>query len=325
MPLLLLLAFRDSPTTALQADRGGGLTDPPGRGEDSSISYAEYAIAVLHNGLGRYQLAMAAAQRSNDHHPREQGGAAQVELVEAAVRCGAPDVAATALAYLRQRTRSAGTDWALGLEARSSGASSRFGERAEPLYREALDRFDRTPARVDLARAHLVYGEWLRRGAPPGRRARAAALGARALRGDRRSPVRRTRCPRAARDGREGAHPQRRDARCPTAQEIQVARHARDGLSNPEIGARLFISRRTVEYHLHKVFAKLEISRPSSPACSRIAWTGTPSGLPADRSEGRGSTAGITTGASGWGVTNASDRLTADTRGMETTSWRHRA
>ena len=202
---------------------------------------------------------MAAAQRSNDHHPREQGGAAQVELVEAAVRCGAPDVAATALAYLRQRTRSAGTDWALGVEARSAALLA-LGERAEPLYREALDRFGRTPARVDLARAHLVYGEWLRR---ERRRVDAreqlrsahelfVAIGARPF------------AERAAREllatgekARTRSVETRDDL---TAQESQVARHARDGLSNPEIGARLFISRRTVEYHLHKVFAKLEIS-----------------------------------------------------------------
>jgi DNA-binding CsgD family transcriptional regulator len=256
--VLLLVAWSEQSDLAIRRIERA-LEDAMSRGEETSISYAEYAASVLYNSLGRYELAAAAAQRSNDHHAREEGGAAQIELVEAAVRSGAPAVAATAFRHLSERTRASGTDWALGIEARA-GALLAEGERADLLYREAIDRLARTRARTDLARAHLVYGEWLRR-----ERHRVdareqlrtahdlfATIGAQAY------------AERAAREllatGERARARSSETGSDLTAQEGQIARLARDGLSNPEIAARLFISPRTVEYHLHKVFTKLGIT-----------------------------------------------------------------
>jgi DNA-binding CsgD family transcriptional regulator len=178
------------------------------------------------------------------------------------VRCGSLEAAATAFDQLCDVTTAGGTDWALGVEARSR-ALLRDGEEAEDCYREAIERLGRTRARVDLARAHLVYGEWLRRAR---RRLDArghlrtahelfAAMGADAF------------ADRAARELQATGETARKrsieTADELTAQEYQVARLARDGLSNPEIGARLFISPRTVQYHLRKVFGKLDISSRS--------------------------------------------------------------
>jgi DNA-binding CsgD family transcriptional regulator len=217
-------------------------------------------MAVLHNGLARYQDALAAAQRACED-PDEQVFSllAAIELIEAAARSGVPEQAADALERLAHSTRASGTDWALGIEARSRALLS-DGEAAERRYREAIDRLGRTRIRVDLARAHLVYGEWLRRGR---RRtdARAqlrcayelfASMGAEAF------------AERAARELLATGETARKRTveTCNelTAQETQVAWLARDGLSNAEIGARLFISPRTVQYHLRKVFAKLDIT-----------------------------------------------------------------
>jgi tetratricopeptide (TPR) repeat protein len=158
----LLLAAWVGPPTESVGRIEGALEDAADRGEVSALTYGEYATAVLHNGLGQYEAALAAARRSNAHHPRQGGGAAQLELIEAAARTGAPELAAAALEHLSERTRPAGTNWALGLEARASALLA-DGERAETLYREAIDRLARTRARTDLARAHLLYGEWLRR------------------------------------------------------------------------------------------------------------------------------------------------------------------
>jgi DNA-binding CsgD family transcriptional regulator len=220
---------------------------------------AEYASAVLHNGLGRYQAALDAAKRSRDHHPAKGFGRVLSELVEAAARSGEPERAAAALEQLSERTQMGGTDWALGVESRSRALLSE-GQAAEDLYREAIDRLGRTRMRTDLARAHLVYGEWLRR---ERRRTDArehlrtaydmfVTMGAEAF------------AERAARELRatgEKARKRTADTRGQlTPQETQIAQLAADGHSNPEIGARLFISPRTVEYHLHKVFTKLTIT-----------------------------------------------------------------
>jgi DNA-binding CsgD family transcriptional regulator len=234
--------------------------DAIARGEGRTIGAADYAAAVLYNGLGRYTDGLAAARRSSEH-PEELVFATWgwFELVEAATRSGKSDLAADALGQLSEATRAAGTDWSLGVEAHSRALLSE-DEVAEDLYREAIERLARTRVRAWLARAHLVYGEWLRR---QRRRLDAreqlrtahdmlAAMGAEGFAG------------RAARELLATGETARRvtaETRSGlTAQEAQIARLARDGLSNPEIGARLFISPRTVEYHLHKVFGKLNIS-----------------------------------------------------------------
>jgi DNA-binding CsgD family transcriptional regulator len=187
------------------------------------------------------------------------------ELIEAAVRSGQPQLAETALARIAETTRASGTDWGLGIGARCRALLS-DGDAADSLYREAIERLARTRARLQLARAHLLYGEWLRR---ERHRSEAreqlrtayemlAAMGVEAF---------------AARAEREllatGEHI--RKARVETryeltAQEAQVARLARDGLSNAEVGERLFISQHTVAYHLRKVFTKLDITSRSQLA-----------------------------------------------------------
>jgi DNA-binding CsgD family transcriptional regulator len=230
------------------------------RREGIGLTVIQWAETVLYNGLGRYPTALAAAEKATAY-PHGMGAAywALAELVEAATRSGKVEAAAEAHRRLVEVTEPSGSDWALGVEARSHALLS-DGKEAEFLYREAIDRLGRTRIRFDLARAHLLYGEWLRR---EQRRldARAqlrvahelfALMGADAF---------------ADRAGREllatGETVRKRSVETRgelTAQEAQIARLARDGLSNPEIGARLFISPRTVQYHLHKVFTKLGIS-----------------------------------------------------------------
>jgi DNA-binding CsgD family transcriptional regulator len=234
------------------------------RGEGRAIVFADWSSAVLNNGLGNYQEAMTAAQRAIESP--ELGNIprlALVELIEAAARSGRSDIAADALRRLTIATGASGTDWALGVEARSRALLTEGGA-AERLYREAIERLDRTRVRAELARAHLLYGEWLRR---ERRRSDArdqlrtahdmleemdmAGFGERARRELKATGA-------TARKRAPATGVQRL-----TAQEALVGRLARDGLSNPEIGARLFISPRTVQYHLRKVFAKLGISSRS--------------------------------------------------------------
>jgi DNA-binding CsgD family transcriptional regulator len=261
---LLLAGWRGDEAAALPRIQAV-IDDAAARGEESTITVAEYAAAVLYNGLGRHDAAVAAARRASEHHPSGAYPKALVELVEAGMRCGIPEAAAAALAQLRDGTSAGGTDWALGVEARSR-ALVHDGADAEAGYREAIERLGRTRARVDLARAHLLYGEWLRRAR---RRLDArshlraaheqfAAMGVGAF------------ADRAARELQAtGETARKRSVETAdelTAQEYQVARLARDGLSNPEIGARLFISPRTVQYHLRKVFGKLDINSRSQLA-----------------------------------------------------------
>lgn len=234
------------------------------RGEGVGLTIAEWAQAVLGNGIGDYQAAVAAARRAA-HQLADIGVSAwaAVELVEAAVRSGMSDIAADALHRLGEMTSASGTDWARGVEARSRALLSE-GAEAERLYQEAIDRLGRTRMRAELARAHLLYGEWLRRE----RRRIDAREQLRIAHGMLDAIGMEAFAERARRELRAtGETARKRTAAVSgeqlTAQETQIARLARDGLSNPEIGARLFISARTVQYHLRKVFAKAGISSRS--------------------------------------------------------------
>jgi DNA-binding CsgD family transcriptional regulator len=210
---------------------------------------------LLHNAHGRCGEALLDARRACEHEDVMACGWGLVELIEAAVRDGRPDEAAFALDRLSERTRSSGTDWALGVEARCRALVT--GE--ESRYRESIERLARSRAVAELARSRLLYGEWLRR---ENRRTDARELlraahesfgqmGAEAfaLRARRELLATGETVRRVTADTREALTPQ----------EVQVARLARDGHTNPEIGAQLFISPRTVEYHLHKVFRKLDV------------------------------------------------------------------
>jgi DNA-binding CsgD family transcriptional regulator len=219
----------------------------------------EYAKAVLYNGLGRYEDAAVAAQRACAPDDLGFFGWARLELVEAGARSDARAVATEALRDLDERTQADDNEWALGVRARSAALLS-DGAAAEALYRDAIERFDRGRIAVQLARAQLVYGEWLRR---ENRRMAAREQ----LRAAHETCTRIAADAFAARARREllatGETARRRtdDTRdILTPQEAQIARLARDGLSNPEIGAQLFISPRTVQYHLRKVFLKLDIT-----------------------------------------------------------------
>jgi DNA-binding CsgD family transcriptional regulator len=262
----LIIAARQGREDDLLELSEAAMNDIVARDEGAGLSIVRWSRAVLYNGLGRYDEALAAAQEASVYpHDFLYATWGLVELIEAAVRSARPGPAADALQQLSDHTRAGGTDWALGVEARSRALLS-DDEAAESLYREAIERLARTRIRAELARAHLLYGEWLRRRK---RRLDAreqlrtahemfAAMGIEAF------------AQRAARELlATGETARKRTVETSgqlTAQEAQIARLARDGLSNPEIGARLFISPRTVEYHLRKVFAKLDIgSRKQLP------------------------------------------------------------
>jgi DNA-binding CsgD family transcriptional regulator len=229
------------------------------RGYGIGLDALHWARAVLGNGLGRYQEALAAAQPGAAYPPAMTVyGRMLGELVEAAVRCGRPEAAADALGRLAEMARACGTDWICGVEARARALVADPAD-ADDLYRQAIERLGRTRIGTELARAHLLYGEWLRR---EGRRVEArnqlraaheefTSIGMEAF-------AERARAELAA----TGEKVRKRTAETRdelTAQERQIAELARDGFSNPEIGARLFLSRRTVQYHLGKVFGKLGI------------------------------------------------------------------
>ena len=245
------------------------------RGEGSAIGAAWWLIALLHNGHGHYGEALAAARQACEHEDAVFYGWALVELIEAGVRGGQLEEAAAALDRLSERTQASGTEWALGTEARCRALLSDDESR----YQESVERLARSRAAVELARSHLLYGEWLRR---ENRRV------------DAREQL------RAAHDmfGRMGAAAFAERARRElsatgetvrkrtvetvaelTAQEAQVARLAAQGRTNPEIGAMLFISPRTVEYHLRKVYPKLGIN--SRRELRRALPDAEPSAVPA--------------------------------------------
>jgi DNA-binding CsgD family transcriptional regulator/tetratricopeptide (TPR) repeat protein len=258
---LAVLAGRAAEATALIDAITRDVTP---RGEGIGLTVVDWAHAVLNNGLGNYQEAMTSAQRSTGYL-REMTAPTwtMVELIEAAARSGRDDIAADALARLAETTSASGTDWGRGVEARSRALLSE-GDTAERLYREAIERLARRRVRADLARAHLVYGEWLRRE----RRRVDARVELRTALEMLESMGMEGFAERARRELQATGETSRKRTVTATdhgltAQEWQVARLAREGLSNPEIGARLFISARTVQYHLRKVFAKLDISSRS--------------------------------------------------------------
>jgi DNA-binding CsgD family transcriptional regulator/tetratricopeptide (TPR) repeat protein len=256
---LLLAALRGDPaeaatlidTTIAAAEAGG---------QGIAVTLANWVAAILYNGLGRYGEALAAANRASDDTPGLYASMwALPELIEAAARSGNPHVAGDALERLTEITQAGGTDFGLGIEARSRAlvSDSHVGE---GWYREAIDRLGRTKLRPELARAHLVYGEWLRR---ENRRVDAReqlrtahqmldSIGMAAFAGRARHELQAT-----------GERPRKRTVAAVstlTAQEVHIARLARDGQTNSEIGAHLFLSARTVEWHLRKVFTKLGIA-----------------------------------------------------------------
>jgi DNA-binding CsgD family transcriptional regulator len=229
-----------------------------GRGEGAGLEFMDWAESLLYNGLGRYGEALAAAKHVLGHADLVPVNWTLPELIEAAVRVGNSELAAEAVPRLTERASASGTDWALGVAARSRALVDE--ERAENLFIEAIERLGKTRMAVDLARGHLLYGEWLRR-----QRRRLDARSELRIAYDMFSEfgmeafAERTRVELLA----TGEHARRRTIETRddlTPQEAEIARLARDGLSNSEIGARLFISKHTVEYHLRKVFAKLGIS-----------------------------------------------------------------
>jgi len=231
------------------------------------ITMADYTSAMANNAVGNYQEVMAASVRAASHSQSSssstrlsvRGAWQALEIVEAAVRCGQTDLAADAVGKLARVTTASGSDWACGVEARCRALVSE-GPAAEDLFKESIERLGRTRLRPDLGRAHLLYGEWLRRERRP-TDARADLrvaydmfedMGMEGFAG------------RAERELQATGETRRKrtittDHQTLTSQEANIARMARDGHSNPEIGARLFISTRTVEYHLQKVFTKLSI------------------------------------------------------------------
>jgi DNA-binding CsgD family transcriptional regulator/tetratricopeptide (TPR) repeat protein len=229
------------------------------RGEGVGLSVLDWAEAVLYNGLGHYEQAHAAAARVAVH-PQDLGASnwGMAELIEAAVRAGSPEHAAEAHSRLEVMARVTGSEWALGLVARS-GALLTEGQPAEGRYLEAIDRLGRGRMAVDLARAHLLYGEWLRR-----QRRRSDAREQLRVAHGRFSGFGMDAFAERARIELEatGEHARKRTADTLddlTPQESQIARLASDGNTNREIAAQLFISPSTVEYHLRKAFRKLDV------------------------------------------------------------------
>jgi DNA-binding NarL/FixJ family response regulator len=254
---LLLAALRGRSDAAPLIE--STIRDAGAGGQGLSIQWAEWVSAILLNGLGRYDRALASAHRAAEATPHLHVTPwALTELIEAATRTARLDLAAPAVERVMAVTTSSGTDWGLGMQARCRALVSE-GERAERLHREAIERLARTRRRPELGRAHLLYGEWLRR---ENRRSDArvqlraahdefASIGMEAFTERARGELLSTgeKVPKRTVATRDVLTPQER----------QITRLARDGLSNPEIGARLFLSPRTVEWHLRNAFNKLGV------------------------------------------------------------------
>jgi len=255
---MMLASLRGSQAEAAPLIEGT-IAEATAGGQGIAVAYAHWAAAILANGLGRYADALTAArQASEDTSTLYISMWALPELIEAAARTADTSIAGDALTRLAQFTRAGGTDFGLGVEARSRALVS-AGETAESLYREAIDRLGRTRLRPELARAHLLYGEWLRR---ENRRTDAreqlqtahdmlAAIGMEAFAERARHELLAT--------GGIVRQPTAEPASALSAQEAHIARLAADGHTNPEIAAQLFLSARTVEWHLRKIFTKLGI------------------------------------------------------------------
>jgi DNA-binding CsgD family transcriptional regulator len=234
------------------------ISDAEARGEGLAMSSAEFLSGCLYNGLGRYEAALASVLPAERFYTEGPAIWALTELIEAAVRCGQPERARRAFEWVEETTRAAGTDWALGIEARLRALLS-DGDDADELYMEAIRRLGRTRIRVQLARTHLLYGEWLRRGRrrlDAREQLRAAyeffsEAGIEAFAARARLELEAT---------GERARKRSVDTRGQlTPQETQIARLAAHGETNRAIAARLFISASTVEYHLRKAFRKLGV------------------------------------------------------------------
>ena len=255
---LTLAAYRGVEADAMRLI-DAAVEDGIARGEGRLVGLTGYATAVLNNGLGRYEAAFAAARRGCEHEDLGLFGWCLIELIEAGTRCGEVEAATKALEPLEERTLASGTHWAHGVLARSRALLA-DDTIAEDLYREAIDRLEDTRIVVHLARARLLYGEWLRR---CNRRVDArtqlhaahemfSSMGAEAFAERARRELQATgeKVRKRSIESGDGL----------TAQEAQIARLAGEGLTNAEIAAQLFISTHTVEWHLRKVFAKLGIT-----------------------------------------------------------------
>jgi DNA-binding CsgD family transcriptional regulator/tetratricopeptide (TPR) repeat protein len=255
---MMLASFRGREAEATPLSQST-IDQATARGQGAFVTVARWVAAVLYNGLGRYEEALAAAREASEHRHVYVSAWALPELIEAAARTGNPRIADDALDRLTETTRAGGTEGGLGIEACSRALRSE-GEVAERYYGEAIDRLSQSRRRPELARAHLLYGEWLRRQ----RRRRYArdqlrtayemfdAIGMEAFAGRARAELRAT--GERARSRRPGV------PEVLTPQEAQIARMVTGHLTNREIAARLFISASTVEYHLRKIFRKLGVT-----------------------------------------------------------------
>jgi DNA-binding CsgD family transcriptional regulator len=256
---MLLAGLRGEPEAAIPLIEAA-IAEATAEGNGYAVAHAQWSAAVLYNGLGRYEQALAAAVEAARDAPGLYASLwALPELIEAGARAGKPEQARAALDQLATSTQAAGTDLGLGIEARARALLS-SGDEAEHWYREAIERLGRTRLRPELARARLVYGEWLRR---ENRRvdARAELRLAHAMLAEIGCAAFAERARRELLATGERARKRTEPADdVLTAQEAAVARLARDGHTNAEIGAQLFISARTVEWHLRKVFDKLGIT-----------------------------------------------------------------